>query len=389
MRIYTACRVALCGIILITPALSGQRGGAPRNRISLEEYLDWEDVQAPQFSPAGTQIAYTRRWIDKMNDKWESSIWLMNADGTRPRQLVQGSDVKWSPDGARIAYVAKGEPTGGGQQIFVRWMDAEGATTQISHLTESPSNLEWSPDGKRIAFTANVASSDTWHIAMPKPPKGAKWTESPKIVSRLNYRADRIGFTDEGYRHVFVIPSDGGTARQITTGDWNHSAADFTGDGKWLVFSSYRMPDADGAFRRSHIYAANVETGEIKQLTRGAGTNGNPIVSPDGRTIAYGHADSTDLSACADTKLWMMSVDGSSPHLVSRNLDRPISGVVWALDNSGVYFNVESEGSRNEYFVNLAGQTRPVTSGKQVVVVTAVNKALAVGRRSTPTQPND
>src|SRR5438046_4124508 len=110
-----------------------------------------------------------------MNDKGASSIWLMNPDGTRPRQLVQGSDVKWSPDGSRIAYVGKGEPSG--SQIFVRWMDAEGATTQISHLTETPSNLEWSPDGRSIAFTANVPGHDTWRIAMPTPPKGAKWTD--------------------------------------------------------------------------------------------------------------------------------------------------------------------------------------------------------------------
>src|SRR4051812_37590898 len=224
MRTANVVRAIGCTcIIAALPALVSRldaQSSVPKNYIHLEQYLDWEDVQAPQFSPRGDQIAFTRRWIDRMNDKWESSIWLSNADGSRARQLVDGSGVKWSPDGSRIAYVAKGDPSG--QQIFVRWMDAEGATTQISHLTESPSNLEWSPDGKRIAFTSIVAASDSWHIAMPKAPKGAKWIEPPKIVSRLNYRSDRIGFTDEGYRHIFVIPSDGGTARQITTGDWNH-----------------------------------------------------------------------------------------------------------------------------------------------------------------------
>ncbi|HEY2733432.1 MAG TPA: hypothetical protein VGI70_05585, partial [Polyangiales bacterium] len=95
-----------------------------QNRVALEQYLDWEEVQAPQLSPDGSQVVYTRRWVDKMNDRWESSIWIMNADGTHQRSLVQGSDAKWSPDGTRIAYVARGEPTG--QQLFVRWMDAEG-----------------------------------------------------------------------------------------------------------------------------------------------------------------------------------------------------------------------------------------------------------------------
>src|SRR5438105_243607 len=80
--------------------------------------------------------------------------------------------------------------------------------------------LEWSPDGKSIAFTMNVPVRDNWRIAMPAAPKGAKWTEPPKVVTRINYRSDRQGFIDESYRHIFVIPADGGTPRQVTNGDW-------------------------------------------------------------------------------------------------------------------------------------------------------------------------
>jgi dipeptidyl aminopeptidase/acylaminoacyl peptidase len=323
-----------------------------------------------------------------MNDKWESSIWMINADGSHARSLVQGSDVHWSPDGKRIAYVAKGEPSG--QQIFVRWMDAEGAITQISHLTESPSALEWAPDGKSIAFTMNVPIRETaMRIAMPAAPKGAKWTEPPKIVTRLNYRSDRIGFTDDSYKHIFLIPADGGTARQITNGDWNHSGISFSADSKWIAFSSLREADAEDAFRKSQIYAANLETGEIKQLTHRSGTNSGPMFSPDGKSIAFMAADSTDHSAWAEAKLYMMSADGSNPHAVSGNLDRPISGLVWVADGS-LYFNVESEGSKNLYVTNSAGQFRAVTTGKHVLTVSSVgSNGLAVGIRSTPTKPND
>jgi dipeptidyl aminopeptidase/acylaminoacyl peptidase len=366
-------------------ALAAQQ--RPQNRIALEQYLDWEEVQNPQLSPDATQIAYTRRWVDKMNDKWESAVWLMNADGSHARQLVQGSDVKWSPDGKRIAYVAKGEPNG--SQIWVRWMDGEGAATQISHVTESPSALEWSPDGKSIAFMMNVPIRETWRIAMPAPPKGAKWIEPPKIVSRLNYRSDRIGFTDEAVRHIFVIPADGGTPRQITTGDWNASAPSFSPDGKWIAFSSLRTKDAESAFRKSNIYAANLETGEIKQITSRNGTSNGPEYSLDGKLIAFIAADSVDHSAWAESKLYVMNADGSNAHVVSGNIDRPISGVMWGADGS-LYFNAESEGSKNFYVTSPAGQFRPLTSGKHLLTITAVGKnGLAVGMRSTPTQPND
>ncbi len=394
-------RIRIAGIALtlaaataaVAPLVAQQQQGMAANaraanRVTVEQYLDWEDVQNPQLSPDGTQILFGRRWVDKMNDRWESSIWLMGADGTHQRSLVQGSDVQWSPDGKRIAYIAKGEPSG--QQIFVRYMDAEGAATQISHLTESPSGLEWSPDGKSIAFTMNVPVRDGWRIPMPTPPKGAKWTEAPKVVTRLNYRSDRVGYTDEAYRHIFVIPSDGGTARQVTTGDWNHSAPSFSADGKFIAFSSLREADAEKAFRKSHVYAVNLATGEIKQLDHRNGTSGNPVYSPDGKLIAFMSADSVDHSAWAETKLFVMNADGSNAHLVSGNLDRPISGVFWAEDNSGLYFNVESEGSKNLYFASAAGQFHAVTTGKQVLTVTGVNKSgLGVGVRSTPVKPND
>jgi dipeptidyl aminopeptidase/acylaminoacyl peptidase len=380
--------------VAFVPAYAQQQAGTPAvrasNRIALEQYLDWEEVQSPQLSPDGSKIIFGRRWVDKMNDRWQTTLMMMNADGSSPRSLVDGSDVHWSPDGKRIAYVGKGEPSG--SQIFIRYMDAEGASMQISHVTESPSSLEWSPDGKWIAFTMNVPVRDNWRIAMPTPPKGAKWTEPPKVITRLNFRSDRVGYTDEGFRHIFVIPADGGTPRQITNGEWTHSAPAFSPDGQWLAFSGLRDPDAEHAFRKSNIYAANLTTGEIKQLTRKSGTASAPLYSPDGKMIAFMSADSTDHSAWAETKLWVMNADGSNPHVVSGTIDRPLSGVMWAQDNTGLYFNVDSEGSRNLYFTasTAASQPKAMTSGKHYLTVGDIGKTgFAVGVRATPTKPND
>lgn len=378
---------AFCALTTVVPAVRAQQPSTPRT-LTVDQYLDWEDVQNPQLSPDGRQVIYTRRWVDKMNDRWESSLWIVTVDGTHARFLANGADVQWSPDGQRIAYLAKGEPSG--TQIFTRWMDAEGAVSQLSHLTEAPANLAWAPDGRSLAFTMNVPVTSDWRIPMPTPPKGAKWVEAPKIVTRLNYRSDRIGYTDDSYRHLFTIPADGGTPRQVTDGDWNHGPASFSADGKTLVFTSLRVPDAEHAYRKSAIYAANLENGEIRALTGSKGTHANPVFSHDGRMIAYVYADSTDHSASPDPQLWVMNADGTRARAISGTLDRPIAGLLWAPDNSGVYFGVESEGSRNEYFAGIGGAVRPVTAGTQVLNVTDVSAGgVAVAVRSTPTKPND
>ncbi|MDB4913447.1 MAG: peptidase [Gemmatimonadetes bacterium] len=367
------------------------------DRLSLNDYLDWEDVQDPQLSPDGKQVVFTRRWVDKMNDKWESSLWIMNADGTRSRFLVNGSAPRWSPDGTRIAYSATpaGSATTTGNaapatQVFVRWMDAEGAITQLTHLNETPSNIEWSPDGKWLAFTMQVPAKNDWRIDMPAAPKGAKWTEAPRIVQKLNYRADRQGFIEDGNTHIFVLSADnGGTPHQLTSGAFNHGAPHWMPDGKSIVFSGNRVGDAEYQIRESDVYKVDVASGSIRQLTTRRGPDGNPAPSPDGKWIAYTGYDST-TDTWTDAKLYLMSSEGTGHKLLLPKWDRTPSEMVWARDGSGIYFVAENEGARNLYFASISGDVKPVTSGRQVLTVTSINpNGTAVGVMSTASHPND
>src|SRR5438270_541183 len=186
------------------------------------------------------------------------------------------SDARLAPTGDRIAYIAQGKPKG--SQIFVRYMDAEGAVTQITHVDQSPSTISWSPDGSQIVFTMLVEDKATWPIKMPKAPDGAKWTEAPRITERLHYRQDRQGFIDNGYHHIFVVPAGGGTARQLTTGNFDHNSAEWTPDGKTIVFSGLRADDAEYQWRESEIYAIDVASGNVRQLTHRKGPDQNPVV---------------------------------------------------------------------------------------------------------------
>ena len=387
-----AVYVVASAFALVVPALAQQQQATPAraaNLIRLDQYLDWEDVQDPQISPDGKQVIYGRLYVDKMNDSWQTALWIMNVDGSKNRFLVNGSSPRWSPDGTRIAYTSRGEPSG--TQVFVRWMDAEGAVTQLTRLTESPNNLEWSPDGKWLAFSMFVPAKESWNIAMPAPPKGAKWTEAPRIVQKLNYRRDREGYVEDGNTHIFVLAADGGgTPRQVTNGAFNHGAPRWMPDGKHIVFSGLRVPDAEYRWRESEIYSVDVASGDIKQLTTRKGPDGQPTPSPDGRFIAYTGFDSTS-DTWVDSKLYVMSADGSGSRMISGSFDRSPSGMQWATDGSGIYFNAENEGSRNLYFVSSrGGDVRAITKGAQVLTVSDIAaNGTAVGVMATASHPND
>ncbi len=347
--------------------------------LSLQRYLEWEDVTNPRISPDGKRIVYERRWVDPIHDRWVSSLWTMNADGSKNRFLVDGSSARWSPDSSRIAFLTSGEPKG--TQIFVRWMDAEGAVSQITRLAEIPSNISWSPDGDEIAFQMVVPPKvdGRWRIGLPEKPKGAKWTGPPTIIERLNYRGDRRGYLPQGFRHIFVVAADGGTAHQVTSGDWHHDAFHWMPDGTGMVFQSLRVEDAEHQWRESEIYSVELSSGEIRQLTKRRGPDRGPVPSPDGRSIAYtGHDWSTDTYI--EEGIYVMGVDGSNPKQIVGEMGRRPANMTWAEDGSGLYFTARLQGTSNLYFVPLSGEPRAVTEGKHMLNITDVGQGgLAVG----------
>jgi dipeptidyl aminopeptidase/acylaminoacyl peptidase len=373
--------------LALVMALAAVGTAQNRGKLTLDLYLDWESVAAPQLSPDGSQIVFTRRWTDKVNDKYESDVWIMNADGSRQRFLVKGSSPQWSPDGRRIAYVAPGQP--GGAQIFVKWMDS-GEETQLTHLERGPSNLEWSPDGHRIAFTMNVPSRQEFTVRMPQRPAGAKWVDPPRVIDRLDYRADTVGMRPEGFTHIFVIPDTGGTPRQLTEGNYNHGAPEWTPDSQHLVFSGLRKADAEYAWRESEIYSLALADGRITQLTDRRGPDSGPAVSPDGRLIAYTGYDQTDDTYIV-SKLYVMDIDGKNRRVLTEGFDRSPARPMWAHDGSGIYFTSEDRGSDNLYFVALrGGAPQAVTQGVQQLQVTSITKnGMAAGVLSNPTEPGD
>jgi dipeptidyl aminopeptidase/acylaminoacyl peptidase len=379
-------------------ALTAVAGAAETSRVlAVADFLELERVADPQISPDGARVLYTREWVDRMEDRWRSDIWIMNADGTRARFLCTGSSPRWSPDGTRFAFLDEGEPKG--TQIFVRWLDVPEAT-QITRVDKAPSAFRWSPDGTRIAFAMRTPPDEGWKIELPAAPEGATWTEAPRVVTGVYFRQDRRGFMEEGFLHLFVVEAGGGTPRQLTAGPWSVGARpmgldfgvgfDWTPDGTTIVFDGLREEDEPGApYRRSHLYALDVVSRGIRRLTFHDGPWTGPVVSPDGRWVAFTGYRWTAQTYRVD-ELWVIGLDGSEMRSLTPGIDRSPEALHWAADSSGLYFTADDQGSSNLHFASLDGGVRQVTEGVHMLSLDSLAKnGTAVGIRSSFHQPGD
>ena len=387
---------------LIVAALGGAALAAQETRsttlLTTEHYLNWERVSDAQISPDGSRIVYTRQAVNQAEDKWESALWILNADGSQHRFLVKGSAARWSPDGKRLLYLAEGEPKG--PQLFVRWVDAEGPATQITHVVEAPRSARWSPDGKSVAFSMFTADQEKWTISMPTEPKGAKWTPAPRVVGTIHYRQDQVGYLEDGFTHLFVVPAEGGTPRPLTTGKWSVGAGelrggasiDWTPDSKSIVFDGNRAPDADMQYEASQLLVVDVATGAVRDLVTKAGSWGRPAVSPDGRTVAFtGHSPSGHSHTVSDLYVIPLTAGASDGmRKISGDFDRDPINLRWAPDGTGLYFDADDHGARNVQFASVAGGVKPVTTGRHMLTFDSASKDLvAAGTSADPDHPQD
>ena len=365
-------------------------------RLTNDHYFDFERVSNPQISPDGARVVYTRQQVNKIEDRWDSSLWIVYADGSQNRFLTKGASPRWSSDGKRILYIADGEPRG--SQIFVKWVDTDGPATQITHATDKVGDARWAPDGKSIAFSMFVPEKDAWAISMPAAPEGAKWTGSPRVVSTLHYRQDQVGYLQDGHTHLFVVTADGGAARQLTSGKWSVGAGelrgavamDWTPDSKSIVFEADRSADSDLHYEISQILVADVASGATRELVAEPGAWGRPAVSPDGKMVAFtGYPQSNRTHSVAD--LYVVPLAGGEKKKISGNYDRDPLNLRWSPDSTSIYFDADDHGSRNVSFATVAGGgVKAVTTGTHVLTMDSVSSDMvAVGTETDPDNPPD
>ncbi|WCT72792.1 S9 family peptidase [Sphingomonas naphthae] len=323
-----------------------------------------EAAADPQISPDGSKIAYVRRANDVMTDRTRSAIWLIDVKTGEQVPIAAGPGAnmspRWSPDGKRLAYISTAE--GGGAQLYVRWM-ATGQAAKITAMPDTPGSVAWSPDGRTIAYTLNVPDEGKTFGKAPPKPEGATWAAPLEVITSVVYRRDGGGYSKPGFDHLFVVPADGGSPRQLSFGAQDDNGPlGWTPDGREILFTSNRGPDREREALDSEIFAVDVATATTRQITDRRGPDGGATVSPDGRWIAYLGFDDKRLGY-QSTILYVMSRDGSGGRALTASLDRSVGSATWSADSKSIYVDYDDHAATKVARVGLDGSIRTVAEG--------------------------
>ena len=190
----------------------------------------------PEWSPAGTRIAFTRG----------NNIWVMDADGTHQVDLTNSPNTNggptWSPDGTKIAFVSDRDVNT--LEIYV--MNANGSHVKrltTNSLTEH--NLAWSPDGTKIAFDANNGSNEEIYTVSAKNGSGlTDLSNSSAVDDSPDWSPDgsKIAFSSNRTNgaNLYVMSANGSGQVALATPNL-YAAADmpaWSPDGTKLVYSA-------------------------------------------------------------------------------------------------------------------------------------------------------
>jgi dipeptidyl aminopeptidase/acylaminoacyl peptidase len=337
-------------LVVCTAALALAAG---EKHMTIEDSLAVRNVGSPQFSPDGSQIAYTvSEWAREQNTR-VSHIYLTSTDGRRTVQLTNGekgeSSPQWSPDGKKIAFAANRDK---GNQIWIINPDG-GEAEKLTEEDSGISSFRWAPDGMKIAFITQDVPKDKEEREKKKKDKfdAAVVDQEPQ------------------YSHLWVIHTASKEKKRLTQGGFSVASMEWSHNGQWIAYvsspaaaqeSKYKDISAD---RNTDIHIIAAEGGTPRQLTVNPGSDASPRWSPGDTEIAY--------SAAGDAKSWaaksdilVVAAQGGTPRNLTADFLESVGGAGWAPDGRSLYFSA-GIGVYNHIFVvpSGGGPSRQVTSG--------------------------
>ena len=317
-------------------------------------------------SPDASKVAYTVSYYSVPQNKSNTEIFLMNADGSGNTQLTQDAwqenQPVWIKEGKKLAYLSN---ESGSSQVWE--MDPDG--TDRRQLTDYEGGIEgfaFSPDGEKLLFIAQVKTVKTTAEKYPDLPQA-----SGIIVDDLMYKHWDEWTTSAP--HPFVADFDGdeiSNVRDLLEGEpYESPMKPFGGieqlawspDSKKIAYTCRKKTGlAYAVSTDSDIYLYDLKSDSTLNLCKGPesvtdrneGYDTNPQFSPDGRYIAW-QSMARDGYESDQNRLYVFDLEKKEKFNASEAFDTNVDSYLWTTDSQGFYLTATWHGTTQIYHLAL------------------------------------
>ena len=402
MRHFISILVVLAAGLMPVTTHAQDAGKRP---ITFEDTMALKRIGGPQISPDGKWVLFTTIDVDLEANKKTPHQWIVPLAGGAARQLTTGVGEdrgRWSPDGKQIAFISARD--GSGEVWVANFDSATGSLTgeprKITSISTEADGEMWAPDGKSILFVSEVyadCSDDACN--QKRDAERANSKVKAMVFDRLFYRHWNA-YTRFKRSHLFVVPSTGGVARDITPGDHDVPPFSLGGQDAYAISPDSQEvaytcnTDEVGAISTNNdIFIVPIGGGKATRLSTSPGSDSTPLYSPDGRYLAWrmqkrgGYESDRFILVLFDRKS-----RGITP--LTEDLDRWIEAIAWSPDSKSIYFTSEDKGEIPLYRLDVNQPSgKPVateiTRGANDEVVVSPDGQTLVFSRMSVEYPNE
>jgi eukaryotic-like serine/threonine-protein kinase len=240
-----------------------------------------------------------------------STVFVLPAAGGTPVMVSDSTTLNvspvWLPDGNGLLYLSSG---GGGRDIYLQRIGrsgrAEGALRRITTGLDAHT-FALSRDGKRLAYSKYSRDLNVWMVRLPH--SGSVNARDAVPITRGNQASEVIRLSPDGKwlaydsdlngnADLFIVPSDGGTPRQLTNDPADDLAVDWSPDGTYLSFHSFRTGNRD-------IFTIAADGSGLSQVTHDTLSDWYGVWGPDDNTLAFSRGEGADMT--------LLEISRSSP----------------------------------------------------------------------------
>ena len=334
---------------------------------TFEDMMQLKRIAEPTVSPDGKWVAFSAVDVNLEENSKTPHLWIVSLGGGEARRLTPaggaGEDrIRFAPDGKRVIFESPRD--GGSTQVWVQDFDSAGGNLsgepkKVTSLSTEASGGTWSPDGRSVLFRSSVfpdCANDACN--KQRDDERAKSKVKAMTFDRLMFR-HWMHFDDGKRSHLFIVPLEGGAARDLTPGNFDvppfslggQDQYVFSPDGREVVYSC-NTDEVQAISTNSDLFIVPVSGGNAKRITTNPGSDSTPIYSPDGKYIAY----RAQLRAGYESdRFRLMLYERASGKItdLTPNFDRWVDSIAWSPDSQTIYLTAGNEGRSPIYALHV------------------------------------